>query len=210
MRVLLADDHVIVRQGLKSLLSEDPVQAQVVAEASDGYEAVRLAAEHQPEVAILDYSMPLMNGLDATREVLRVSPKTKVVLLTMFTEDQYVLESLRAGVRAYVLKSQAADDLKHALREVQRGGIYVSPRVSQAVVQAYLQKTDVPTDLLTPRERQVLQLVAEGKSTKEVAGILGLSVKTAEAHRMRVMKKLDIHETASLTRYAIKRGLVQP
>ncbi len=202
-RLLLADDHSLVRQGLKALF-------QVASEASDGQEAVRLAAKVQPEVAILDISMPVLNGLDAARELLKSSPKTKVVLLTQHDEDHYVTEALRAGAKGYVLKSQAADDLVHAIREVCSGAVYLSPSISRAVVDAYLSRTYVSTDPLSARERQVLQLVGEGKSTKDVAVQLGISVKTAESHRARLMRKLDIHETASLVRYAIRRGLIQP
>jgi len=207
-RLLLADDHSLVRQGLKALLERQGFQ--VASEASDGQEAVRLAAKVQPEVAILDISMPVLNGLDAARELLKSSPKTKVVLLTQHDEDHYVTEALRAGAKGYVLKSQAADDLVHAIREVCSGAVYLSPSISRAVVDAYLSRTYVSTDPLSARERQVLQLVGEGKSTKDVAVQLGISVKTAESHRARLMRKLDIHETASLVRYAIRRGLIQP
>ena len=208
IQVLLADDHHIVREGLKSLLEKEGFR--VVGEAADGREAVRLAGTSHPDVAVLDLSMPSMNGLDAAREIIRSEPKTKAILLTVHTEDAYVLEALRAGVTGYVLKSQAPADLVQAIRETTRGSIYLSPGVSRIVVDAYRGKTDLPSDPLTPREREVLQLVAEGKSTKEVAGILGVSVKTAESHRSRIMEKLDIHETATLVRYAIRRGLIQP
>jgi DNA-binding NarL/FixJ family response regulator len=207
VRLLLADDHDLVRQGLKALLERQGFQ--VVCEASDGQEALRLADKDKPDVAIIDISMPVMNGVDAAREMTKLSPKTKVMLLTQHDEDQYVTEALRAGVKGYVLKNQAADDLVHAIREVCRGSVYLSPSISRTVVDAYLSKTYVPADPLSGRERQVLQLVGEGKSTKDVALQLGISVKTAESHRARLMKKLDIHETASLVRYAIRRGLIQ-
>ena len=206
-RVLLADDHVLIRQGLKALLEKQGIQ--VVTEASDGREAVRLAEKAQPEVAILDITMPLLNGVDAARELIKSTPKTEVILLTQDDEDQYVTEALRAGVKGYVLKSQAAEDLVHAIREVCKGSVYLSPSISRAVVDAYLSKTYVSPDPLSMRERQVLQLVGEGKSTKDIAWQLGISVKTAESHRARLMRKLDIHETASLVRYAIRRGLIQ-
>ena len=206
-RVLLADDHALVRQGLKALLEKQGIQ--VVSEAPDGQEAVRLAEKAQPEVAILDIRMPLLNGVDAARELIKSTPKTKVILLTQHDEDQYVTEALRAGVKGYVLKSQAAEDLVHAIREVCKGSVYLSPSISRAVVDAYLSKTYVSADPLSSRERQVLQLVGEGKSTKDIAAQLGISVKTAESHRARLMRKLDIHETASLVRYAIRRGLIQ-
>ncbi len=207
-RVLLADDHQIVREGFKSLLEKKGFQ--VVAEASDGHEAVRLVKEHRPDVAILDLAMPLLNGLDAAREMLQQFPKMKAILLTMHTEEQYVLDALQAGVHGYVLKTEAASDLIHALNEVCRGSTYLSSKVSRAVVHAFLDKRGLAPDPLTARERQVLQLIAEGKTTKEIATVLGISVKTAESHRTRIMEKLETHGTAGLVRYAIRRGLVQP
>jgi two-component system response regulator NreC len=207
-RVLLADDHSLIRQALRALLEKQGFQ--VVSEASDGQEALRSVEKTQPEVAILDISMPVLNGVDAARELVKSSPKTRVILLTQHDEDEYVTEALRAGVRGYVLKSQAAEDLLHAIQEVCRGKVYLSPNISGAVVDAYLSKTYVSPDPLSARERQVLQLVGEGKSTKDIAAHLGISAKTAESHRARLMKKLDIHETASLVRYAIRRGLIQP
>jgi two-component system response regulator NreC len=208
IRLLLADDHALIRQGLKTLLEKQGYQ--VVGEASDGQEAIRAVEKTQPDVAIIDISMPVLNGVDAAREMKRAAPKTKVILLTQHDEGQYVTESLRAGVKGYVLKRQVAEDLVHAIKEVCRGSVYLSPSISRAVVDAYLSNTQVPVDPLSGRERQVLQLVGEGKATKDVAVHLGISVKTAESHRARLMKKLDIHETASLVRYAIRRGLVQP
>jgi DNA-binding NarL/FixJ family response regulator len=207
-QILLADDHQIVRQGLRAMLEHEGFK--IVGEAADGRDAVRLAQSAPPDVAILDLAMPVLNGVDAAREMLRAEPRIRVILLTMYTEDPYVLEALRAGVSGYVLKTQASNDLVQAIREVSRGAIYLSPGISRAVVQAYRTKSDLPPDPLSPREREVLQLVAEGKTTKEIAVLLGVSVKTAESHRMHIMSKLDIHETASLVRYAIRRGLVQP
>jgi two-component system, NarL family, response regulator NreC len=208
IRVILADDHVLVRQGLRSLLERE--KFQVVAEASDGQELIRLAETLQPDVAVVDISMPTLNGIDAARELGRTCPKTKVILLTQHEEEQYIHEALRASVKGYVLKSQVASDLVHAMQQVSKGGIYLSPGVSQAVVEAYRTRSGKPSDPLSSRERQVLQLIAEGRSTKDVASLLGISVKTAESHRSRLMQKLDIHETASLVRYAVRRGLVQP
>jgi len=207
-RILLADDHLIVREGLKALLEGEGFA--VVAEVGDGHEAVRVARERCPDIAVVDFGMPLLNGCDAAREILQACPRAKAILLTMHTEDHYVLEALRAGIKGYVVKTQAAADLVRAINEVQKGMVYLSPGISQTVVQAYLTKSDVPPDPLTPREREVLQLVAEGKTTKEVAKLLGISVKTAESHRTRIMEKLEIHETASLVRYAVRRGLIQP
>jgi two-component system response regulator NreC len=207
-RVLLADDHSLIRQALRTLLERQGFQ--VVSEASNGQEALRSMEKTQPDVAILDIGMPVLNGVDAARELVKSSPKTKVILLTQHDEDQYVMEALRVGVRGYVLKSQAAEDLVHAIQEVCRGSVYLSPNISSVVVDAYLSKTYTSPDPLSGRERQVLQLVGEGRSTKAIAVQLGISVKTAESHRARLMKKLDIHETASLVRYAIRRGLIQP
>ncbi len=208
IRVVLADDHILVRQGLKSLLERE--KFQVIAEASDGQEAVALAEAHHPDIAVIDISMPILNGIDAARELCRSCPKTKTILLTQHEEDQYIREALEAGVKGYVLKNQVASDLVHAIQQVSRGQFYLSPGVSRAVMEAYRTKSDSPADPLTARERQVLQLIAEGKSTRDAASLLGISVKTAESHRMRLMQKLDIHETASLVRYAVRRGLVQP
>lgn len=208
LRILLADDHAIFRQGVKSLLEREGFRVE--GEAADGHTATQLAVKTNPDVAVLDLAMPLLNGLDAAREIARVAPRTRSILLTMYTEDQYVTSALQAGIRGYVLKSQAAEDLVQAIREVHRGAVYLSPGVSRVVVDAYLAKRDLPPDPLTLRERQVLQLVAEGKTTKEVASFLGVSVKTAESHRTRIMGKLDIHETAGLVRYAIRQGLVRP
>jgi two-component system, NarL family, response regulator NreC len=208
IRILLADDHALIRQGLRALLEKHGYQ--IVGEASDGQEALRSVMEAHPDVAIVDISMPVLNGVDTARELKKSSPKTKVILLTQHDEEQYVTESLRAGVKGYVLKSQAGSDLIHAIQEVCRGSVYLSPKISRAVVDAYLSKSYVASDPLSGRERQVLQLVGEGKSTKDIATQLGISVKTAESHRARLMKKLDIHETASLVRYAIRNGLIQP
>jgi len=208
IRVVLADDHALVRQALRTFLEREGFE--VVAEASDGQEVMRVVPKLQPDIAIVDISMPLLNGLAATHELKTSSPRTKVVVVTQHDEDQYVVESIRAGVRGYVLKTQVATDLVEALRQVDRGGVYLSPGISRAIVQAYLSKSDFPPDPLTSRERQVLQHIGEGKSTKELAALMGISTKTAESHRARLMQKLDIHETASLVRYAIRRGLVQP
>jgi DNA-binding NarL/FixJ family response regulator len=207
-RVLIADDHPIVSQGFRALLEREGFE--VVAEAADGQEAVRLAKELRPDIAVLDLAMPLMNGLEAGREIQQRQPETRTVLLTMHTEEHHVAAALRAGIRAYVLKTQAADDLVQAIRAVLRREIYLSPGVSNLVLDAYLSGQQAPGDPLAPRERQVLQLVAEGKTSKEIAVLLGLSVKTAESYRTRIMEKLDIHHTAGLVRYAIRQGLVQP
>ena len=209
IRVLLADDHILVREGLRALLAKE-ADIQVVAEAGDGREAIRSAREMRPDVAAMDLSMPLLNGLEAARQMAAWDRPPGVILLTVHAEDRYVLEAIRAGVRGYVLKKQASADLVRAIREVSGGGVYLSPGISAAVVEA-VRSPQAPTEEpLTAREREVLQLVAEGKTTKEIAVLLGISVKTADAHRTRLMQKLDIHDIAGLTRYAIRQGIIQP
>ncbi|MGH9758674.1 MAG: response regulator [Candidatus Acidiferrales bacterium] len=207
-RIILADDHALVRQGLKSLLEREGFQ--VVAEVADGHEALRQVRSLRPEIAILDISMPVLNGLDAAREITRALPDCKVILLTQHDEEQYLSGALQAGVKGYVLKTQVASDLIHALRQVSRGGVYLSPGISAALVESFRSKSERSGDKLSPRERQVLQLIAEGKSTKDVATVLGITVKTAESHRTRLMQKLDIHDTATLVLYAVRHGIVQP
>jgi DNA-binding NarL/FixJ family response regulator len=207
IRVLLADDHALVREGVKGLLEREGFE--VAGQASNGHELLHLAQKLQAEVAILDVGMPVLNGIDAARELRRISPKTKTILLTRHDEDHYVTEALQAGVRGYVLKSQVTGDLVHAIHQVCRGLVYLCPAVSGAVVNAYVAKRQLSGNPLTSRERQVLQLVGEGKSSKEAAILLGISLKTVESHRSRIMQKLDLHETASLVRYAIRQGLVQ-
>src|SRR4029079_7608301 len=182
----------------------------IVGEASDGQEAVRLAEKHKPDVAVLDLVMPTPHGLEAGRHILQTSPATKVVLLTMQTEDHQVATALRAGIKAYLLKTQAAEDLVEASKEVMRGHVFLSSAVSRVVVDGYLSGIQAPLDPLAPREREVLQLVAEGKTSKEIAAMINVSVKTAESYRANIMEKLDIHDTAGLVRYAIRRGLVIP
>ena len=208
IRLLLAEDHVIVRQGLRVLLEQAGMV--VIGEASDGPEALRLARTHQPEVAILDIAMPLLNGLETARRLREAVPHTKTIVLTMHTEEPYILEALQAGVVGYVLKSQAAVDIVQAIQTALQGAIYLSPRVTNAVVQAYLAGVTRSSDPLTSREREIVQRIAEGQTTKEIAAHLGLSIKTVESHRINLMRKLDIHETATLVRYAIRRGLTPP
>jgi two-component system, NarL family, response regulator NreC len=207
IQILLADDHQIVRQSLKVLLEKEGLK--IVGEASNGQEAVKIAESLHPDVAVLDVSMAVLNGIDAAKEIQKVSPHTKIIFLTVHDEDPYLLDALRVGAKGYVVKTHAAENLVQAIREASRGGVYLSPEVSRAVVQAYQNKTELSSEPLSPRERQVLQLIAEGKTTKEAAGVLNISVKTAETHRTRIMEKLDIHETAGLVRYAIRSGLVQ-
>jgi DNA-binding NarL/FixJ family response regulator len=208
LRVILADDHQIVRQGIRTLVERQGVQ--VVAETGDGLTLIELVRQHLPDLAIVDVSMPRLNGIDATRQMLAAVPTMGVVLLTMHDEELHVSAALRAGVRGYVLKTQAADELMDAIRTVSTGGTYLSPKVSRMVVSAYVSGSDTAADPLTARERVVLQLVAEGRTTKDIAATLNLTVKTAESYRARLMEKLDIHDTAGLVRYAIRRGVITP
>src|SRR5262245_43622009 len=203
--VLLADDHQILRQGVRMLLERSGFE--VVAEASDGHEAVELATRLKPDVAVLDYGMPGLNGRDAAIKIQQLSRNTKTIMLTMRTEREYVLDAMRSGLSGYVLKSQAAADLATAIREAMKNAIYLSPKISAAIVDA-CRAAQPSQDPLTPREREVVQLIAEGKTTKEVAVALGVSVKTADTHRSKLMRKLEIHQTAGLVRYAIRQGLV--
>jgi two-component system response regulator NreC len=206
LRVLLADDHGVLRDGLRALLEQHGFE--VVGEAMDGRTAVRLCESLRPQVAVFDIAMPLLNGIDAAREVLKTTPATKIILLTMYAEEPYVLASLRAGVTGYVLKSSAGSTLLEAIEAVARCETYLSPGVSRTVVQAYLSTVARPPDPLSGREREVLQLIAEGKNVKEIGGLLGISARTAETHRTRIMTKLDIHDVAGLVRHAIAIGLI--
>jgi two-component system, NarL family, response regulator NreC len=206
--VLIADDHRIIRDGMRVFLEREGYK--VNGDAQNGQEAVRLALKLRPDVAVLDITMPILNGLDAAREILHNAPATKVILLTMHDEAIYVLDALRAGVKGFVTKTHAAEDLVLAIREALRNKTYLSPELSQTVFSAIHLKNDLAADPLTPRERQVLQLVAEGRTTRQAADLLNISVKTAETHRNRIMEKLNVHETAGLVRYAVRRGLIQP
>jgi two-component system, NarL family, response regulator NreC len=206
VRVFLADDHLIVRDGLRTILQS--AGFEVVGEASDGRTTVSMCDKLKPDVAILDIGMPLRNGIDAARDIRRLSADIKIVLLTMYPEESYVLAGLRAGVTGYVLKSNAAPTLVQAIEAVSRKETYLSSGVSQTLVQAYLSHVEAPSDPLSSREREVLQLIAEGKNMKEIGAELGISPKTAETHRSRIMEKLNIHDVAGLVRYAMKHGLI--
>jgi DNA-binding NarL/FixJ family response regulator len=196
------------REGVARSLPRE--EFHVVGQAADGQETVRLASSLQPELALIDVAMPGLNGVDTTREVRRVSPGSDVVILTMHEESPYVTEALQAGARGYVLKTQSMAELAEALRQVRHGNVYVSPGVWREVVESSRNGEEAPPDPLTPRQREVLQLVAEGHTTKEIAEALHISFKTAESHRSHLMARLDIHVTPGLVRYAIRRGLVQP
>ena len=207
LRIVLADDHCIVRQGIRALL--EGAGFEVVGEAADGQEAIRLVDTLEPDVVVLDLIMPMLNGLDAARQILQRHPSIPILLLTMHTEEHHVAAALRAGIKAYLLKTQAAEDLVRAIREVMRGHVFLSAAVSRVVVEGYVSGVPAPGDSLAPRERQVLQLVAEGNTSKEIAVLLGLSVKTVDSYRARVMEKVGVHETASLVRYAIRNGVIE-
>ena len=209
IRILLADDHQLIRQGVRALLERED-SFHVVGEASNGRDAVDQVAALRPDVAVVDIGMPMLNGIDAASQILRASPTTKIVALTMHAEDSYVLSALRAGVRGYVLKTQAGADLIQAVLQVSRGMTYLSPSISTVVIDACLDKRpEASADRLSEREREVVTLVAEGKTTKEIARVLGIGVKTADSHRTAVMRKLGIHQTAGLVRYAIREGLIE-
>jgi DNA-binding NarL/FixJ family response regulator len=206
IRILLADDHTILRQGLKLILSSQP-DLQVVGEAANGHEVVGLAQELRPDIVLLDVAMPELNGIDATRRMMEANPKLRILVLSMHKEAVYVREILRAGARGYLLKDVIDTELLNAVRSVARGDGYVSPAVSSALLSDYRQNIHNPIDLLTKREREVLQLIAEGKTNKEVAAKLNLSVYTVDSHRGKIMEKLNLHSTGELVRFAIKHGL---
>ena len=218
MRVLLADDHTLVRAGIRALLENLP-GVEIVAETGDGQEALTLIREKRPEIAFVDIAMPGLNGLEIAARATREVPGTKVVILSMHGTPGHVAQALRAGVSGYVLKDAAADELPVLLRAVARDETYLSASISKHVVDGYLGRVAAasngsaegePLDVLTPRQREILQLVAEGKSTKEVAQVLGVSVKTVETHRSQIMDRLSIRDLAGLVRYAVRTGLVSP
>lgn len=206
-RILLADDHSVVRQGFGLILSSQP-DFEVVGEAANGREAVERCAELQPDVVVMDVSMPELNGIEATRRLSEVAPRTRVLALSMHKDSVYVREILRAGARGYLLKDSVDSDLISAVRSVAKGEGYLSPAVSDAVLTDYRKHVSDPIDLLTSREREVLQMIAEGKTNKDIANTLNLSVYTVEAHRGRIMEKLNLHSTGELVRFAIRNGLI--
>ena len=213
IRILLADDHALVRQGLRSLLATI-IDFEVIGEASNGREALGQIRKLAPDVALMDISMPELNGLDATAHALRDRPDLKIIMLSMHATEAYVLEALRAGAHGYVLKDTDAIELERAIRAVARGERYLTPAVSHHVIDRFINAergdATAQSDALTPRQREVLQLIAEGKSTREIAERLYLSIKTVETHRSQLMKRLEIFDVAGLTRYALRIGLVDP
>jgi DNA-binding NarL/FixJ family response regulator len=210
IRVLLADDHKIVREGLRSLLEREP-DIDVIAMADNGRMAVQLAGEIMPDVAVIDVAMPDMNGIEATRRICRENPEIKVLTLSMHSARRFVTEALSAGAKGYLLKDCASEELVRAIRTVAANETYLSPKVAGLIVKDYLKRSPesatAADSLLSTREREVLQLIAEGESTKEIAFTFGVSVKTVETHRQQIMRKLNLHSVAELTRYAIREGL---
>jgi DNA-binding NarL/FixJ family response regulator len=210
IRVLLADDHKLVRAGIRALL-QTVADVECVAEAADGREALRLVAAHHPDVALMDIMMPSLNGLDAAAQIVRAFPRTRVVILSMNVDEDSVLKAIRAGAAGYLVKTADPAELELAVRAVARGERYLSSAVSEHVLAACLNRVDkeqTSIDRLTLRQREVLQLIAEGHTTKEIAHKLDIGARTAEAYRAELMKVLEIHDIASLTRYAIRAGLV--
>jgi DNA-binding NarL/FixJ family response regulator len=214
LRLLIADDHEIVRKGLRSLLESQPGW-QVTAEASDGREAVEKAKEIKPDVTVLDIGMPALNGLEAARQMIKNDARAKILILTMHESDPLIREVLDAGARGYVLKSDAGRDLVTAVNAVRSNKTFFTAKVAQIVLDGYLdkkpkkQEPDAAHSRLTPRQREIVQLLAEGKSSKEVAVALGLSVKTAETHRANIMRRLDCHSVSELVRYAVRNNIIE-
>ena len=207
IRILLADDHALVRHGFRMILAAQP-DMEIAGEAGNGREAVELAQKLKPDVVVMDVAMPELNGIEATRRIIELAPRARVLALSMHKDAVYVREILRAGARGYLLKDSADADLLAAVRAVAKGEGYLSPGVSDAVLSDYRRHVTDPLDLLTSREREVLQLIAEGKTNKEIATSLNLSVYTVEAHRGRLMEKLNLHSTGELVRFAVRSGLM--
>lgn len=209
--VLLGDDHTLVRQGLKLLLERE-AELEVVAEAEDGHQALELCEELRPRVAVLDIAMPRLNGLEAAHRVAVRAPETKTVLLSMYKSAEYVQEAVRAGVQGYVLKENAAEELVEAILEVAQGGYHFAPPIIKEILAAARRSSHLRgrSELLTSREREVLQLIAEGYTNEEIAGIIYRSPETVRSHRARIMNKLDLHSAAELVRFAIEQGLISP
>ena len=212
IKVLLAEDHTIVRKGLRSLLDAE-ADIEVVGEASDGREALEKVAQLLPDVVLMDITMPLLNGLEATHQIKKLFPKVKVLGLTMYTNEEYVFQLLQAGASGYLVKQSAPMELISAIQAVYRGDSFLSPSVSKTIIDEFLRQgpglaQDDPFDKLTSREREVLQLVAEGYSNREIAAKLTISIKTVGVHRINLMEKLDIHNTPELVKYAIRKGII--
>jgi DNA-binding NarL/FixJ family response regulator len=213
IRVILADDHELVRAGIRSLL-ENLAGIEIVAEAGNGREALRLCKAHRPDVAVMDIMMPELNGLDATARLAAMLPNVRIIILSMNAHEEYVLQAMRAGAAGYLLKSNNPSELEQAIRAVALGETYLSPAVSKHVIAGYLKRTGggAPSSLerLSARQREILQLIAEGYTTKEIAQKLSVGVKTTEMHRTQLMEALDLHDIAGLVRYAIRMGVITP
>jgi DNA-binding NarL/FixJ family response regulator len=207
IRILLADDHAMVRKGFGLILSTQK-DLSIVGEAGNGKEALELAEKLQPDVIVMDVAMPELNGIEATRRIMAVVPRTRILALSMHKDSVYVREILRAGAKGYLLKDSIDNDLVAAVRAVSRGEGYLSPAISEAVLSDYRRHVTAPLDLLTGREREVLQMIASGKTNKEIATELKLSVYTVDAHRGRIMEKLNLHSTGELVRFAVRNGLI--
>ncbi len=207
IRILLCEDHAMVRKGFRMILEAQP-EMEIAGEAGNGREAVELAASLKPDVVVMDVAMPELNGIEATRRIVAGSPRTKVLALSMHKDGVYVREILKAGARGYLLKDSADSDLVTAVRAVAKGDGYLSPAVSEAVLSDYRKHATEPLDMLSSREREVLQMIAEGKTNKDIAGALKLSVYTVDAHRGKIMEKLNLHSTGELVRFAVRNGLV--
>ena len=212
VKILIVDDHTIVRQGLRALL-EAQEGFIVVGEAENGREAVKKAQELSPDVVIMDIAMPILNGLEATRQIKRVLPDSKVVALTMYNDEEYVFQILKAGASGYLIKETATNELINAINSVRAGNPFFSPQISRKIMESYLKEDEEKkvrgeSDKLTNREKEVLQLIAEGYTNNEIANLMNISVKTVETHRAHIMSKLDIHDVAGLIKYAIRKGLV--
>jgi DNA-binding NarL/FixJ family response regulator len=214
LRLLLADDHEIVRKGLRSVLVAQG-DCEIVGEAADGRQAVALAKELSPDIAVLDISMPLLNGLEASRQILKLRPQTKILILTVHDSDSLIRDVLDAGARGYILKTDAGRDLVTAIESLRRNKTFFTSRVAQMILDGFLKgdahaaQADRGDTRLTPRQREIVQLLAEGKSSKEVAVALDLSVKTAETHRANIMRKLDCHSVSEIVRYAIRNKIIE-
>jgi DNA-binding NarL/FixJ family response regulator len=209
IRILLADDHLLVRSGVRALLGA-VLGMEVVAEASDGEEALKLADLHDPDIAVLDIAMKGMNGLEAARRFRQQRPKMKMLMLSMYGSEEYVMQALNAGANGYLLKDSASSELERAIRQVMQGDAYLDSHISRESVSQYMKRaaeSGTTVDQLTPRQRQILQMIAEGRNTKEIAYRLGISAKTVETHRAQLMERLDIRDVPGLTRYAIRVGL---